>query len=134
MSIDPVRIQVGIRLSKDAPVTYDFLRGVIAHWVDGGTLPRGIKITYVRWINPVRATRGLAAWKDSRDKDQSLQGARATLRGLLRSVHLNIEIRGGSQPAPVKIKKRPTKKKKKPAQKQKKRKLQRVRKDKGVRK
>ena len=85
---DPVRIQVGVKLDKNIPVTYDFLRSVIASWADGERLPRGIHIVYIRWINNVRANLRLARWKDSRDNAQSLQGARSTLRGLLRTIHL----------------------------------------------
>jgi|ERR1700674_683715 len=143
MSLDPVRIQIGIRLKKRAPITYDFLRGVVAHWADGGKLPRGIQIVYVRWINPVRARVSLAKWKDSRDSGQSLQGARKTLRGLLQSTYLNISFpEDGTSAKPV-FKRQPIRKtktfKRKPTtrkavKKQKKHKLRNVRRSKGVRK
>lgn len=139
--IDPVRIQVGIALDKNIPVTYDFLRGIVASWADGGKLPRGIHIVYIRWINNVRANLRLARWKDSRDKGQSLAGARATLRGLLRSVDLEFfNTPKESKPEPFIQKRKPegSSKKSKPKKvarkKPKKRKLQHVRKGKGVRK
>lgn len=141
---DPVRIQIGIKLDKNLPVTYDFLRSVVAAWADGKKLPRGIHIVYIRWINNVRRNLALARWKDSRDSGQSLQGARSTLRGLLRTVRLEFTDIPKEVKKPVVevevIKKRkpstnPRKAKKKirkprPA----KRKLQHVRKNKGVRK
>lgn len=143
---DPVRIQVGIKLDKNIPVTYDFLRSVVATWADGDKLPRGIHIVYIRWINNVRRNLSLAVWKDSRDKGQSLQGARSTLRGLLRTIQLEFFNTPKKQERPPTIqKKRPKKtvRKQKPktARKAKKRssgsasrKLQHVRQGKGVRK
>jgi len=145
MSADPVRIQVGIRLLKDAPVTHEFLRLVIMQWANTGKLPKGIKIVYVRWINPRRAAASLAVWKDSRDSDQSLEGARTTLRGLLRAGHFTFSVGFNRFPPKVKIKiikrkaakkrsRRAVKAYKKADKKPKKRKLRDVRKNKGVRK
>ena len=139
---DPVRIQVGIKLDKNIPVTYDFLRSVVATWADGNKLPKGIHIVYIRWINNVRRNLSLAVWKDSRDKGQSLQGARSTLRGLLRTIQLEFYNTPKKQEPKPKIEKRrpkkPAKKKSKKKtvgkSKQRKRKLQHVRKGKGVRK
>jgi hypothetical protein len=133
MSVDPVRIQIGIRLAKDAPVTHEFLRSVIVHWAEGDRLPRGIRIVYVRWINPRRTSSALAVWKDSRDSDQSLQGARTTLRGLLLSGKFSFEI-GFKKPPKTKITIVKKKRAKKKVAKSRKRKLQHVRKNKGVRK
>ena len=132
---DPVRIQVGVKLDKNIPVTYDFLRSVVAAWADGARLPRGIHIVYIRWINNMRRDIRLARWKDSRDSGQTLKGARETLRGLLRTVRLEFFHTPKKQEAPPAIEKRRRPKpkrvrKKKPAP----RKLQHVRKGKGVRK
>ena len=141
---DPVRIQVGVKLDKNIPVTYDFLRSVIASWADGERLPRGIHIVYIRWINNVRANLRLARWKDSRDNAQSLQGARLTLRGLLRTIHLEFfstpkkntqEIKAGRFEVQRIEKRKPEKVKKNMARKKPaKHKLRHVRKGKGVRK
>lgn len=92
---DPVRVQVSIRV-PDVPgvkgrITSAFLRKAVLQFVETGSAPRGITIDAIDWINPVRKNPELARWKSSNDPDQSMSGARKTLRRLLRRLKFNFQ-------------------------------------------
>lgn len=91
--VDPVRVQVAIKVA-DVPglrskISPAFLRAAMLQYVETGRPPRGVEIDAIDWINPSRVHPELAVWKSSKDADQSLPQARATLRRLLRRLRFN---------------------------------------------
>jgi len=93
--VDPVRVQVSIRIARvpglRERLTNRILNQIVRDFVDTGKTPRGIKITAINWINPVRKDPTLARWKSSSDSNQSMTQARATLRRVLRRVRFNFQ-------------------------------------------
>jgi hypothetical protein len=88
--VDPVRVQVAVRVKKPrgVKITKAFLKAAVQRYADTGRAPRGVQIVTIRWINPVRKDPSKAVWKSSEDSGQSLSQARATLRRLLRRIPL----------------------------------------------
>lgn len=86
---DPVRVQIAVGGKKPIGVrmTRALMDEIIEQWVSSGKLPRGLKITSVRWINPKRANSSLARWKEATTPGQ-IRKARRTLR-------LNQLLQGG---------------------------------------
>jgi len=93
--VDPVRVQVAIRVPNvpgvKSRLSPAFLRKALLNFVETGVMPRGIEVDAIDWINPVRKDKGLARWKSSNDPDQSMAGARKTLRRLLRRLRFNFQ-------------------------------------------
>lgn len=86
-TVDPVRVQVSVKVA-DVPgaadfVTKGFLNHVMKAWIETGETPKGIKVTAIRWKNPVRKDKSLAVWKSSDSPGETLTTARTTLRRLL---------------------------------------------------
>jgi len=78
---DPVRIQVAVGGKKPIGVrmTRALMDDIIEQWVRTGRLPKGLKITSVRWINPQRSNKSLARWKEA-TTTATIRKARKTLR------------------------------------------------------
>lgn len=78
---DPVRVQIAVGGKKPIGVrmTRELMDDIITQWVESGRLPKGLKITQVRWINPKRADKSLARWKEATTTGQ-INKARRTLR------------------------------------------------------
>lgn len=93
--VDPVRVQVAIKVPKikgiKKLITPEFLQRAMEQFVETGEPPTGIEIKTIRWINPVRKNDALAVWKSSDDDGESIENARATLRGLLRQLRYTFQ-------------------------------------------
>jgi hypothetical protein len=78
---DPVRVQIGVGGKKPIGVrmTRELMDDIITQWIETGRLPKGLKITDVRWINPKRSDTSLARWKEATTPGQ-INKARRTLR------------------------------------------------------
>jgi len=92
-TVDPVRVQVAVKIA-DVPGVEDFVsKGFLDHvvkgWIETGETPRGIEIKTIRWKNPVRKDKSLAVWKSSESPGETLTTARTTLRRLLRRFKFN---------------------------------------------
>jgi len=64
---DPVRIQIAIagKKPKGVCMTRALMDDIIEQRIMTGRLPKGLKVTSVRWINPSRKDGALARWKEA---------------------------------------------------------------------
>jgi hypothetical protein len=75
--VDPVEFQFGIKTK--AKVSKEAIDEAIKYWALNGRAPRGFRMSYVRWRNPVRKDESLAVWKEE-TTPAGIAHARTTLR------------------------------------------------------
>lgn len=115
---DPLKVEFSLRGKGKIP-TAEQARAIFIRWANGGTLPKRIKIKFVRWQNPGRKTEALRNWREAHTHQDILRARRTLrLRGWLSGAKINIaqirgdRIQGESVPHPTRLRQRKAQSKK----------------------
>ena len=87
---DPLKVEFSMRGRGKVP-TAEQARAIFLTWANGGALPEGIRIKFVRWQNPARKSEALRNWREAHSAGE-IRHARETLRlrGWLHGAQINI--------------------------------------------